>query len=52
MGHQTLEVRPLTLKIGAEIGGIDLSRSLDDRQVKELKDAIAQHQVISSATSA
>jgi len=46
MGHQTLEVRPLTLKIGAEIFGIDLSRPLAEAQVKELKDAIAQHQVI------
>jgi taurine dioxygenase len=43
--YETIEVRPLTLKIGAEIGGVDLSHP-SDRQIGEVKRALAEHLVI------
>jgi taurine dioxygenase len=46
MPYETIEVRPLTPRIGAEIGGIDISRPLSNRETAELHDAIARHQVI------
>ena len=46
MSYEVLEIKPLTLRIGAEIGGGDLSKPLSNRQAEELKDAIADYQVI------
>lgn len=46
MRHQTIEVRPMTRRIGAEIFGIDLTRPLGNRAVSELHDALMEHQVI------
>jgi taurine dioxygenase len=46
MTYETIQVLPLTARIGAEIGGVDLAAPLADRQVDEMKRAIAQHQVI------
>jgi taurine dioxygenase len=46
MSYEVLEVKPLTLRIGAEIGGVDLTKPLSNRQTKELRDAIADYQVI------
>ncbi len=46
MSYEVLEVKPLTLRIGAEIGGVDLTKPLSNRQTEELKDAIADYQVI------
>ena len=46
MSYEVLEVRPLTLRIGAEIGGVDLTKPLSNRQTSELRDAIADYQVI------
>jgi taurine dioxygenase len=46
MSYDVLEVRPLTLRIGAEIGGVDLTKPLSNRQTSELRDAIADYQVI------
>src|SRR5579871_5624476 len=46
MRYEVLEVRPLTQRIGAEIGGVDLTQPLSNRQTAELKDAIADYQVI------
>jgi len=41
-----IRVRPLTLRIGAEIDGVDLSQPLSAAEVEALKTAIADHQVI------
>ena len=41
-----LEVSPLTPRIGAEIGGVDLTRPLDAEQVAGLHDALIAHGVI------
>ena len=46
MSYEAIEVRPLTRVIGAEIGGVDLTRPLSNRQIDELHTAIAEHQVI------
>jgi len=46
MAYETIEVTPTTPHIGAEIAGIDLSRPLGNRQVDELHDALAAHQVL------
>jgi taurine dioxygenase len=42
----TIEVVPLTLHIGAEIRGIDLSRPLPAQQLKEVRDAFLKWKVI------
>jgi taurine dioxygenase len=46
MTYETIQVTPTTPHIGAEITGIDLSRPLGNRQVDELHDALAAHQVL------
>jgi taurine dioxygenase len=46
MAYETIGVTPATPNIGAEIEGIDLSRPLGNRQVDELHDALAAHQVL------
>jgi taurine dioxygenase len=46
MAYQTIEVKPLTAAIGAEISGVDLSRSLGNQQYQEVHDALMAHQVI------
>jgi taurine dioxygenase len=46
MPYETIQVTPTTPNIGAEIAGIDLSRPLGNRQVDELHDALAAHQVL------
>jgi taurine dioxygenase len=46
MSYETIEVRPLTLRIGAEVGGVDMSRPVAPTQRDELVRAIADHQVI------
>jgi taurine dioxygenase len=43
---QTIQVRPLTPAIGAEIFGVDLSRSLSTRQFDEIHAALMRHLVI------
>jgi taurine dioxygenase len=45
-GYGTIEVRPLTLRIGAEIGGVDLRRPPAGQQLAEVQRALAEHQVI------
>ena len=42
----TLTVRPLASALGAEISGVDLSRSLDDATFKAIHDVWLKHQVI------
>ena len=46
MGYETIDVRPLTPTLGAEIHGIDLSRPLGNQQFQEVHDALMAHQVI------
>jgi taurine dioxygenase len=46
MAYETIQATPTTPHIGAEIAGIDLSRPLGNRQVDELHDALAAHQVL------
>jgi alpha-ketoglutarate-dependent taurine dioxygenase len=43
---EPIEVVPLTLHIGAEIRGVDLSRALSPEQVKEVRDAFVKWKVI------
>ncbi len=45
-GYEAIQVRPLTRRIGAEIGGVDLARPLSNRQADELHNALLDHQVI------
>src|ERR1700720_3464711 len=46
MPYQTIEVTKLTPQIGAEIGGVDLSRPLGNQQFQEVHDALMQNLVI------
>jgi taurine dioxygenase len=46
MPYETIEVTKLTPHIGAEIGGVDLSRPLDNRQFQEVHDALMDNLVI------
>jgi taurine dioxygenase len=43
---ETIKVTPSTPNIGAEIAGIDLMQPLANRQVQELHEAFARHQVV------
>jgi hypothetical protein len=44
--YDTITVTPCTPHIGAEIGNIDLTQPLSNRQVQEVHDAIIAHSVI------
>lgn len=46
MTYQTIEVRPLAGAIGAAIGGIDLTRGLDNHTWSEIHRAFLEHLVI------
>ena len=46
MGHETIHVTPVTPRIGAEVEGITLAKPLSNRQVDELHQALAEHQVL------
>ena len=46
MPYQTIEVTKLTPHIGAEIGGVDLSRPLGNQQFQEVHDALMENLVI------
>jgi taurine dioxygenase len=46
MRYETIEVKPLTRRIGAEIFGVDLAQSLDDQQFQEIHDALVRFSVI------
>src|SRR5262245_64114754 len=43
---RTLEVKPLTLHIGAEISGVDLSRPLDATTRKAINEALLRWKVV------
>jgi len=46
MPYQTIEVTKLTPHIGAEIGGVDLSKPLGNQQFQEVHDALMENLVI------
>mgnify|MGYP001822291549 CR=1 FL=1 len=46
MAYETIQVKPLNPRIGAEISGISLADPLSDRQFQEVHDALMQHSVI------
>jgi taurine dioxygenase len=46
MSGGTLQINPLAPALGAEIGGVDLSRDLSDGVIKEIRQALLQHLVV------
>lgn len=46
MTYETFQIQPLTPVLGAEITGIDLTKSLDNRQSEEVHSALLTHQVL------
>jgi taurine dioxygenase len=46
MTYESITVEPVSPHIGAEIGNIDLTKPLPNKQVEELHQAFIQHQVI------
>jgi hypothetical protein len=46
MPYQTIEVTKLTPHIGAEIGGVDLSRPLGNQQFQEVHDALMENEMV------
>jgi taurine dioxygenase len=46
MSYDTIQVTPVTPRIGAEVSGIDLTSTLSNHQVDDLHTALAQHQVL------
>src|SRR5262245_30550689 len=46
MGYESISVTPVTPRIGANVEGVTLSKSLSNRQVEELHQALAEHQVL------
>jgi taurine dioxygenase len=46
MDYRTIDVTPCTPVIGADIGGVDLTRTLPDEQWREIHDVFLRHSVI------
>ena len=46
MAYETITVKKLTPHIGAEIGGVDLSRPLGNQQFQEVHDALMENLVV------
>ena len=46
MSYATIEVKPVTPRLGAEISNIDLTATLSNQQVEDLHTALADHQVL------
>src|SRR5688572_14119276 len=46
MRNSQIEVRPIAGSIGAEIHGVDVSQDLDDRTVRDIRQALLDHCVI------
>ena len=46
MGYETIEITPMTPRIGAEVSGIDLTKSLGNQHFQELHDALMEHSVL------
>ncbi len=46
MPYETITVTPVSPNIGAEIGNVDLTKALSNRQVQEINDALMEYLVI------
>ena len=46
MGYESIEVTPVTPRIGANVAGLTRAKPLSNRQVEELHLALAEHQVL------
>src|SRR5690606_12276231 len=46
MEYKTISIKRLSPHIGAEIGQVDLTRPLPEEQIKEIKQALLDYQVI------
>ncbi len=46
MGYQTIDVKPLSGALGAEISGVDLAKTLSNQAFDEIHQAFLDHQVI------
>src|SRR5260370_7140992 len=46
MGYETINVTPVTPRIGAEVDGLTLAKPLSNRQVEELHQALPEHHVL------
>ena len=46
MQYESITITPVSPNIGAEVGNIDLTKPLDNRQVDELHGALAEHLVL------
>src|SRR5690349_5241476 len=46
MSYETINVTPVTPRIGADVDGLTLVKPLSNRQVEELHQALAEHQVL------
>lgn len=45
-GYQTIQVDPITPRVGALVSGVDLSTPLGNQQFQEVHDALMRHEVI------
>jgi taurine dioxygenase len=45
-GYDTIDVRPVTPVVGAEVGGVDLSKPLEPKQLDEIRRAFLTHHVL------
>ena len=46
MSYETISVKPIAGALGAEVSGVDLSRSLPDATIGEIRRALLDHLVI------
>src|ERR1700679_2806772 len=46
MSYATIQVKPVTPRLGAEISDIDLTAALTNQQVEDMHTALAEHQVL------
>ena len=46
MTYETIEIRPVTPLLGAEVDGVDLTRTLAPLQVRDIQHALLAHQVL------
>src|ERR1700737_5163472 len=46
MGYETINVTPVTPALGAGVDGLTLAQPVSNRQVEELHQALAEHQVL------
>ncbi|ANK82253.1 MAG: hypothetical protein TEF_16750 [Rhizobiales bacterium NRL2] len=45
-GYDTIDVRPVTPVVGAEVHGVDLSKPLEPKQLEEIRRAFVTHHVL------